>query len=105
MKQIIKANLVNKPESMTSKQGKPYVKFTVAENRYKKNEDGSFEQLKKANFYDVYAYGEYAIKAALTLSAKDFVQLSGIAVKGTKKTMFRMADAKLLKKYAEKKAA
>lgn len=106
MKQILKANLVNAPQIKTDKNGKEYVTFDATENRYQKNEDGSFSVMKgKANFYRVCAYGPFAIAAAKELQARDFVRLEGEATKGDKVTFFHLKNAKLLKRFPAKEAA
>ena len=58
MKQILKGNLVNAPETKIDKNGKEYVTFTVAENRYQKNEDGTFSRT-PYGLPDKPAYGGY----------------------------------------------
>lgn len=106
MKQILKGNLVNAPETKIDKNGKEYVTFTVAENRYQKNEDGTFSVMKgKANFLRVCAYGPFAMAAAKELEARDFVRLEGEATKGNKVTFFHMRNAKILKRFPVKEAA
>lgn len=59
MKYIVKGNLTKKPILKSTTSGINYCIVTIAENSYKKNEDGKFERT-GTNFQLCAAYGEIA---------------------------------------------
>ncbi len=107
MKQVATVNLTTEPVSKTDKKGAQYMAFGAAEDLKKKNPDGTFVKT-GVRYYNVTAYGKYAMDVALALAKGDRVEISGEASLGTgekKINFFKMKDAKVIFKKENKFAA
>jgi len=72
---LLEGNLVRNPEAKTSSRGFAITTFTVASNRYKKMEDGTF--FNEVSYFDVESWSTLAERCAKELAKGRGVRVVG----------------------------